>query len=147
MIRLGSLRQEIREMETHVLELETEITGLTQVTQAMSLVHQNLSQDLSRRNDAFDSKRRECDSLMLAASLDVDRSQLKLIEVECAALAELYREASLLKTIWDHHYADFVVQIRHEKAALALRDQLESNLELSRESEASLCIELSQSEA
>ena len=60
---------------------------------AFTPAHQNLSQDLSRRNDAFDSKRRECNALMLAAGLDldaVDWSQLDLIEVECAALAELY---------------------------------------------------------
>ena len=55
--------------------------------------------------------------------------------------------AALHKTIWDEHHTDFVIQIRHEKAALALNDLLKSNLVAAWETAASLYIELTQNEA
>ena len=73
----------------------------------------------------------------------VSREQLETLKKE---LVELRKDAFLHKSIWDHHYDECIIQLRHEKAALTVRKQLEYNLELMREAEASIQLEIAQNE-
>ena len=76
----------------------------------------------------------------------VSREQLETLKKEYAKLVELQKDAFLHKSIWDYHYDECVIQLRHEKAALTVRKQLEYNLELMREAEASIQLEIAQNE-
>ena len=59
----------------------------------MMRVQQSLTQEMKKRNDAFDVCRRECDALMIDAAVDLDafdQPQLDQIELKVDALSEAY---------------------------------------------------------
>ena len=139
--QLLTLRVEIRRKETRIADLEVELPGLKEETQVMVQRQCMLSQELMRRNQAYDKSRAECDRLMRAAANDYEsftHTMLDMLELQVDNLNEARRLSSVHMSKVDEHKIELMLQIRHERSMSALIDQLKTNVALDRENAASL---------
>ena len=148
--RLRALRDEIKRKEKRISDLEAELPGLKEETQAMVQIQGQLSQEFRRRNAAFDKCRAECDRMMHEAATDFEsftHSKLDQIELQVEILHEAHRLSAVHMTKVDEHNIDLMLQLHHERSVSALVDQLKTNLEADWENAASLYVEFTRNEA
>ena len=148
--QLLTLRVEIRRKETRIADLEVELPGLKEETQVMVQHQCQLSQELMRRNEAYDKSRAECDRMMNEAATDFEsftHTMLDQLELQVEILNEARRLSSVHMSKVDEHKIELMLQIRHERSMSALIDQLKTNLALDRENAASLYDEFIRNEA